>query len=451
MKRYVVSSAQAFASPHSQLWRGLQNYAKKAKAEIIILPMIGKSASEDWDHIHRTFKPYLEYGRRSLNSNIKIEQFNIRPYQIDPITGLSRFAQQGTTVIFASPKQRLVPIPHSNQKYPKFLVTTGTVTQPNYATRQDASAERRRLGDIARRDHIYGALVIEIIDDEKFHFRHLRANSEGSFVDLGVRYTDSKATKSNLEAMVLGDWHNGQTDTTVKEVTHEMIGVLKPRRLVLHDFFDGHSISHHTWKKPVRERLIQIVDKQYHLLDVELREGYEQLMKFNELMEGRQITVVFSNHHAFLHRYLEEGRYMGDLSNFRTAVELLRFMSEKDYNDPVYAGMRLFGKIPRNIKFLREDEDFKVWGYQLGSHGHNVPFGSGYGSMQGKENDWGKSITGHVHRAQILRNTYTVGACLPRNMFYMRGQPSAWTHTHALLWDNGCVQLVNIIEKYWRG
>lgn len=142
---------------------------------------------------------------------------------------------------------------------------------------------------------------------------------------------------------------------------------------------------------------------------------------------------------------------MTDLSNYRTAVALLRFMATKDYNDPVYAGLRRFGPIPRNIRFLREDDDYKVRGYQLGAHGHNVPFGMGYGSMQSKENDWGKSITGHVHRAQILRNTYTVGACLPRNMFYTRGQPSAWTHTHALLWDTGNVQLVNVIEDRWRG
>lgn len=394
MERYIITSAQACASPHTQLWRGLQNYAKKMKAEIIVLPMIGESAREDWVEIHSAFKPYLEYGKRKLNSNIKIEQFNIRPYQVDPTTGLPRFAQQGTTLVFASPKQRLTPIAHSNQKYPKFLVTTGAVTRPNYATKDDSSAERRRLGDIARRDHVYGALIVEVVDDEIFHFRHLRANSEGSFIDLGVRYTDEEESGAELEAMVLGDWHNGQTDEKTREVSHKMISELKPRRLILHDFFDGHSVNHHSEKKMVRERLIQIVDKGFHLLDLELEQGYNQLIKFNELMEGRPIVVVFSNHHAFLHRYLEEARFVKDLSNFRTAVDLLAFMAKKDYNDPVHAGFKRFGKIPRNIRFLREGDDYKVLGYQLGSHGDKGADG-GYGSLNSKENDWGKSITGH--------------------------------------------------------
>ena len=185
MKRFVVSSAQACASPHSFFWKGLKHYAKLNKAEIIILPMIGMSAvkDQDWHNIHEMFKDYLEYGKRNLNSNIKIEQFNIRPYQIDPATGLQRFIQQDCSVIFASPKQRLVPVSHSLEKYPKFLITTGCVTRPNYATSDDVSAERRRLGNIATRDHLYGAVVVEVVNDEMYHFRHLRANKRGEFVD----------------------------------------------------------------------------------------------------------------------------------------------------------------------------------------------------------------------------------------------------------------------------
>ena len=270
MKRFLISSVQACASPHSYFWRGLQSYAKKNHAEIILLPMIGSSAvkEQDWHNIHPLFKEYLEYGKRTLNSNIKIEQFNIRPYQIDPCTGLQRFAQQDTSVIFASPKQRLVPVAHSLQKYPKFLITTGCVTRPNYATSDDVSAERRRLGGVAKRDHVLGFVVVEIVDDELYHFRHVRANKRGEFVDLGTFYSGNNTRKAILEAFVAGDWHNDQNDPVAVEGTCDMIQTLKPRRLILHDFFDGHSVSHHIDKKPVREKLIQIYDKHLHLLDV---------------------------------------------------------------------------------------------------------------------------------------------------------------------------------------
>ena len=332
MKRYVITSCQAHASPHSHFWEGLRGYAKRNNAKLIVLPMIGNCAAQDWDEIHPVFKDYLEYERKSLNSNCVIEQFNVRPYQIDPLTGLDRFAQQGDTLIFASPKQRLKPIAHSNQKYPKFLVTTGACTRPNYATSSDVSAERRRLGSIARRDHVYGALVVEIVNDKLFHIRHLRANSEGQFVDLGTFY-DGKARKAKLEAMVLGDFHCGQSDPVVVKATYDMIRALKPQRLVLHDFFDGHSVSHHLLKKPVRELLIQVYDKGLFSLDGELKAAGKQLLEFAKMCP--EVIVVFSNHHAFLHRYLEELRFMHEPHNYRTSVELLRWMAAKDYNDPV--------------------------------------------------------------------------------------------------------------------
>lgn len=447
MAKYVITSAQAYASPHTHFWEGLLAYAKRIKAEVIVLPMIGNCAAQDWDKIHKIFVPYLEYGRKHLNSNIAIEQFNVRPYQIDPLTGLDRFAQQGTTIIFASPKQRLKPVPHSNFKYPKFLVTTGAVTRPNYATSDDVSAERRRLGDIARRDHCYGFIVVEVVNNKLFHMRQVRANSEGVFVDLGVKYDGKVRTSVQAEAMILGDFHCGQADPIVVQATYEMIREFKPKRLILHDFFDGHSISHWIEKKPVRERLIQVYDKGLFTLEGELKDAYDQLKVFSEMCE--EVVVVFSNHHAFLHRYLEEFRFAKDApQNLRIAIDLIQWMAEKDYNDPVEAGIKKFGDLP-NVKFLREDEDYKIHGYQLGAHG-DKSMSMGYGSMTTKENAWGKSCSGHVHKAQVLRQTYTVGTCLPLNMFYMRGYPSDWTHSHAFLWETGTVQLVHIFGKFYR-
>lgn len=446
--RYCISSVQAKAAIHTHFWEGLQTYAEANGAEIVLLPMIGESARQDWtpENIHPAFRPYLEYKRRRLNSNVAIEQFNLRPAQIDPLTGLDRFAQQGTSLVFASPKQRLRPIAHSNQKFPKFLATTGAVTRPNYATSNDVSAERRRLGDIARRDHTYGFIVVEVENDKLFHLRHVRANTRGEFTDLGVFYSGKKTKVVRADAMVLGDFHVGNSDTEVLEATYEMISALKPKRVVVHDFFDGHSVSHHNIKKPVQEFLIQVFDKDHGYLEAELKLCYDTLKKLSALTG--EVVVVFSNHHAFLHRYLEEARFHKDPHNVRIAAKLFSYMAEKDYNDPVQAGILMFGKLPK-VRFLREDEDFKIKGFQLAAHGDKSD-ALGYGSMMTKESAWGKSISGHVHQAQILRNTYTVGTCLSKNMFYMRGYPSAWTNSHALLYETGTVQLINIFDGKWR-
>jgi hypothetical protein len=386
VKTYIITSAQAYASPHTHFWEGLVACAKANKAELIVLPMIGNCAAEDWDQIHSLFQSHLEYNRKKLNSNIAIEQFNVRPYQIDPLTGLNRFAQQGHSVIFASPKQRLQTVPHSNQKSPAFLITTGACTRPNYATSSDVSAERRRLGD-----------------NKRYHFRNLRANSYGEFVDLGVKYSGDKTSNAQLEAMVLGDWHNGQTDPVVKQATYEMIEALKPRRLVLHDYFDGHSVSHHIFKKPVRELLLQVYDQGLYTLEGELKDAYDQLMEFSRRLDGNEILVVFSNHHAFLHRYLEEMRFAHEPHNFRIALELLAWMAKEDYNDPVEAGIKKFGKLPKSVRFLLEDDDYKVYGYQLASHG-DKSMAMGYGSLTTKEIAWGNSISGHKMNVSLASN-----------------------------------------------
>jgi hypothetical protein len=114
-------------------------------------------------------------------------------------------------------------------------------------------------------------------------------------------------------------------------------------------------------------------------------------------------------------------------------------MAEKDENDPVEFGIKMMGELPGNVRFLKRTDDLRVKGYQLGAHG-DKGVGLGYGSMTSKENDYGQSISGHVHKAQTLRRTHTVGTMLPLDMYYMRGQPHDWSNSHAAIYSNGSVQ-----------
>lgn len=448
MKRYIITSAQACSNPLSNFWLGLKNYSKLNNAQIIVLPMIGISAREDWDKIVPELQPFLLKTDKRLNSNLYIRQSHVQPQNIDPATSQERFAQRTSSTISASPKQRLKAIPHSNNKYPKYIIFTGSVTKPNYASGMHHNAERRRRGNIAKLDHEYGAIFVDIVNDKEYRWRNILADTMGKFVDLGIMYDGNKRRMAVLDAMVLGDIHVGSSDPVVLKVTKQMVAALKPKRLILHDFFDGHSVSHHMGKQPVRQRLLQQFDRGHHSLDVELKLCHRELVSFAKLAE--KVYIVWSNHHDFLPRYLEEVRFANDMRNYRTAVRILGHIAAKDYNDGVKFGISLKGKIPSNVRFLREDDDLKVRGYQLAAHGHKSGGFGGFGSIKQKENSLGKSITGHCHSSEKLRQTYTVGTCLPRNMFYMRGQPSKWTHTHALLWSTGTVQLIHIINGKWR-
>lgn len=445
---YLITSAQAAAKPNTQLLRSMESYVAEHAGKLIVLPMIGKDAREDWTELHPAFNDKdVEYGTRKLNEHIQIDQFNVRPYQIDPVQGLNRFAQRERTQVFASPKQRLKPVAHSTRRHPKFLVTTGAVTNPNYATAEDVSAERRRLGNIALRDHTFGGLVVGIQNSDRYYMRHITSNGRGNFVDLGVSYRGNQIEETKTEALVLGDYHCGRTDRTVLEATYRMIHDLKPKKIVLHDFFDGHSVSHHVDRDLITQGILQQLDYGHTSLEQELKQCNDELKVLSDMTD--EVVVVMSNHHEFLWRYLNEGRFIKDKYNARFGFRLASYMAEKDENDPVEHGIRMLGDLPSNIRFLKRTDDYRIKGYQVGAHG-DKGVGLGYGSMTQKENDYGQSISGHVHKAQTLRRTHTVGTMLPLDMFYMRGQPHDWSNSHAAIYANGAVQHLMIYKGEYR-
>lgn len=448
-ERYLITSAQAEARPNYKLLESMETYLAQNAGRLVILPMIGRDASQDWRSLHPTFDEYdVAYDTRKLNDGIQIEQFHVKPNQIDPVTGLQRFAQRERTQVFASPKQRMKAIPDTSRDHTKFLVTTGAVTFPNYSTGDDNSAERRRLGAIAKRDHEFGALVVETVGVKQYFMRHITSGNRGAFIDLGTMYDGKEITEGiRPEAMVLGDWHSGRSDPEVISTTLEALKTLKPKKIFLHDFFDGHSVSHHVEKQPITQQLLQQEDLGHTSLEQELTQCRDELIMLSELTD--QVVVVMSNHHEFLNRWLDEGRFMKSPENMRFAFRLASYMAERDENDPVEFGIRMIGKIPRNIRFLKRTDSVKVRGYELGAHG-DKGVGLGYGSITSKENDFGQSISAHVHTKQKQRNTHTVGTKLPRDMYYMRGSPSAWTNSDAIIWQDGSVQHIDYQNKLWR-
>ncbi len=439
-KTYVVTSAQYCGLANKDFLAGLETYCSQHQAELMVLPMRGKDINqEDMDpllvqYLHQTsFKKGT-----ALNDKIKVHNYPILPQMIDPSTGLARFPQNDVSTIFASPKQRLKVVPNSNMSLPKILMTTGAVTKPNYNT-------RNRQGIIADHDHIYGAIVVEIVDNETYHYRQLTAQKNGPFVDLGIKYNGKETEPAVLEALVLGDWHTGDTNGEVRKATWEMIKEYKPRRIILHDFFNGHSVNHHEQGKlasrarAAREGRLS--------LEEELKMNSGELHTFTEVAgDNTEIFLVASNHNEFLNRYLEEGRFMAEHNNAALASRLFAALVEK--KNPLQVGLEMCGGVPKNVQFLERDQDYKVRGWQLGAHGDKGANGA-RGGIRGIENAYGKSITGHSHTPEILRDTYIVGTSTDLRLDYTSG-PSSWMNTHAMLWDNGKVQLVHIINGKWR-
>lgn len=439
---YIITTAQRGATPNWNFLRGLETYAQNNDSEIIVLLTNGRYPKSDKLDQNEPLHPYFSKNfsvvtdDMELSNAVDIRYFPVKAQQMDPTTSWGRFVQD-KTAIMPSPKQRMKVIPTSNTKYPKVLMSTGAVTEPNY--------KPNSWGTKAELDHVYGAIVLELDDQEKFHYRQLRASRNGVFYDLGVRYDGEKSPlEQRVDALVMGDLHTHQVDPTVLKTTYELIKDLKPKNVLLHDVFDGYSISHHDGK-----RLVTKATKSYEgatSLEEELYELGKQLDEVKEESDDARIVVVKGNHDEVIDRYLQEGRFVNDPQNVDIALKL--FQALREGKDPVEEGVRLtYGRVNR-VKYLSRDDDFKVRGWQLANHG-DLGANGARASVRSLENACSKSIVGHSHSPQIFRNVFIVGTTTPLKLDYNRG-PSSWMNTHALIHPNGQPQLVNIVDGEYK-
>jgi hypothetical protein len=449
-KRFFITTAVTGCKANDEFISSIKNFCAKNKAHALILV-----AS---DPAHNKFSPGADYGTIdaqlagdpdisivvsdiALNTNLCISTVKLSAKHVDPATSMGRIASKNGTFVFASPKQRLKAIPVSNKKFPHFVMTTGAVTVPDYSTDNYMSG---RSAFIAEHDHIMGGLIIEVVDEDKYHFRQVQINEDGAFIDLGIRYNaDGTDDRIVPEAFVLGDWHSGSTDPLAKKAWLEISHLLKVNKLVMHDLFDGDSINHHE-RQNVISRAKKVASSK-HDLATEMQHLVKDINHLTSLVD--EIVVVKSNHDEFLDRYLMSGYYVKDPQNHRYALDLAA--QAMDGNDPLQYAVDSIGlKNPGKVRWLNRDEDYKVAGIQLGAHGDLGANGS-RGGLKTIEASYGFSITGHSHTPEILRGAWQVGTSSFLKLSYNRG-PSSWMHTSCLLYPGGSRQLIHSINGEWR-
>jgi len=329
-------------------------------------------------------------------------------------------------------------IPNSNVDLPKVLMTTGAVTQPHYAN-------KGRINNTAREDHKYGAIIVERVNGTTYHYRQIDALKNGKFCDLGVEYKGtSRPKKAKTKAVVLGDLHGVAINPKAHKANIEQIKHLKPEYIVLHDVFDGASVNHWVENKEYG----RVYAHQHFGLDLEkeLDQTRKLINTYAKLIPNSKVIIVKSNHDERIDRWLDESRYTREPQNNILGHRL--FLNKYDGLDPLEEGLKLTGSLEPNIRFLSRDEDFKLKGFQLGNHG-DLGSNGARGSMRTKEYANGKSITGHTHSPEILRNTYVVGTSTSLKEYYTKGF-SSWMNTNAVLYDIGKVQMINSMKGKWR-
>ena len=447
--RFIVTCAVTGCEAHPKLMKTMKSYCEKNNALMLVIPVTDPAAAAGWELDREIGKAVTDgwakiaYGNLELNSNIYVSGIKMSAKQIDPTTGLDRLGHD-KSFIYGSPKQRMKSLANAKHKYPHVSMGTGAITIPDYDTDIYMS---RRTAFLADFDHKMGGIVVELEDDEIYHFRQIQAEpASGNFVDLGQYYKPSgKVSTLEAEAFMLGDWHAGETDPEAKKAWKEVVDVVKPKRLFLHDLFNGKSISHHDRKKVVSQAIKANEGKRLLRDELEITGN-----DMNELTTWTEdgCVVVYSNHDDFIFRWLDDGAWLKDSENFQMAVHLASAMLDGEM--PHQAGIeRFMTEAARNkTQWLQEDESFKVAGIEHGMHGHLGPKGA-RGTLQNLEKSYCAINIGHSHGPQILRDGWQGGTSSLLDQGFNKGA-SDWMHSSILTYPNGARQMINAIRGKWR-
>ena len=436
---YIISTIQLSASVNKPLLRNMLAFADAHNVpKIYLFVMAGKNKDEtavatmlmDDPRIELLF---LDKTGMKLNSNLKLFDTQILASQINPLTGFNKKLHRDFSYILPSPKIRYMSIPNTS-RHPRFLATTGALTNPNYKLH---TAQGRK----AELEHEYGFAYVEVKNNRIYDYHPVAALKNGNFNYMRELYKGGKSFDQQPEALVLGDIHVGDTNPKAFAVAVKQIEDLKPKRVVLHDIFNGHSINHHERSNNLSRAILW-----KNKVSV-LEEEVEQCRKFlNDLafkFPDVEVLVVESNHDLFMSTYIGQENFLQDGQNSVFSCRLfIEAMSNPD--QPILkTAMALTGKVAKNVRFLKEDEEYRVKGVGLDYHGHRGMNGARGTSMSFSNNNLAL-ISAHEHTPKIHPNGMVVGTLTHLKLPYTKGA-SSWMHANGLLYSSGKYTLLTII------
>ena len=446
--RFLITTAVTGCDVDVPFYESLKRLAKKKKAKILIIvcsdPARSKDSLNKLGHIDKILaeNETVIIEDTALNENLHISTIKLSAKQINPLTGLDRIGKKQGSFIYAAPKffLKYVAVRNSKDKLPHCLMTTGAITKDDYRSEMYMS---QRTAYVSEFDHKLGAIYVEIENKKQYHFRQVQClNDDGELTLDGVRYHPKKEKIERPEAFVMGDIHIGATCPKTRQAWIEIIKKFKPKRIVLHDALNGHSINH--WiEKDIIAKHIQTKNG-LNCLDKELKMFAEELKFWCGLAE--EVIMVPSNHNDWLDRWLRAAKYAKDPKNHYVGVCLAKGVLEGNHTLKFavedYCGLDL-----PNVNWLGRNDDYYVGDVQINCHGDAGVNGS-RGSLISMESAYGSSASGHSHTAGIIRDAWAVGTSTHLQEGYNNG-PSTWTNTSMLIYKDGSRCLYNAINGKW--
>lgn len=404
-KVYLITSALNNTPVHMPFWNNLLKYAEFLGAEIHVVALRYKNPTSVFsdrkeDVWVKEVLPYLDAKRHELfPGTILMSDVKISPTAVLPLSGLNGFSGD-ESCIFGHPRVHLQSQPVLKGCNPKMMLTTGVCTLPNYT---DSKAGKK--GEF---HHTYGFTVAT---EDGLHY--VTAKDNGDFIDYRIMVTSEGIYASPpVEALVLGDIHHAKLSEDALVRIEDRITTLKPKRVVLHDVFDGESINPHDDKDPVKKV------KRYESGRADLSYELDEALSFLSWMKGLcdNIMVVPSNHDSFLDRYMANMDWRKDIPNAIKYAELLPIALKED---------GVFRHLIQQIGIYAPsvNDSIKVHGVELNTHGDRGANGTRGSSVQFKNMSF-KMIKAHDHTPSRLDGCSSVG-CQDLDHGYNEGL-SSW-------------------------
>ena len=444
-KRFIISWAQNNTPVHTGLMKNMEAYADFINADIHIIAGRYRNPTSIWsteqeqdEFWHEEVVKYLDANRHDIHKYVSIlSDIKIQPTAVNPMTGLQALSGVNSCV-FGSPKVQLEMIPVLEGNKPKMMLTTGAVTKKNYTD--------SKSGKTGEFHHTFGFVIVEIKDDETFFIRQVTADDKtGNFTDLYYRVEKTQITEvTKFAAAILGDIHYGHHDQAVLDTTMSLFDRVKPQHVILHDVFDGSSISHHEMKDPFIQYGKEIAGT--NDLGKEVDYMLESLKAFEQF---DNVVIVRSNHDDFLDRWLknEDWKKQPTYKNSRLYMKMSDMLLEQYGKDPY----NVKGVIPSiiNEKFpkfitLGRSASYRVKDWELGQHGDIGSNGSRGSLLQFRKLNT-KIVVGHYHSPGRKDGALAVGTSTKLRVGYNRGA-SSWLQSHVVIHTDGRAQHINFID-----
>jgi hypothetical protein len=441
-KRFIISWCQSETDINERFLKNIEAYANHIDASIHIIAgryrnpislSASKSLKDKEDTLqnswHEKVLPYLDANRHKIHKHLCIlSDLKIQPTASTPLSGINGLTGLESCIV-GHPRVHLKSLPILDGYPHKLLLTTGSVSVENYTD--------TKVGKRGEFHHTFGFVVVEL-DGDDFHVRQVTADDNGSFYDLELFIEDGFVIRhSGAEQIVFGDLHLGETNQKVLWTSFDLADKLKCDNIVLHDAYNGHSISHHERNQP-----FQLLKREEDGSDSLINE-LDQLAEFFETYSNYNFTVVRSNHDEFLDRWLNDvdWRRSNNKMAYLQLAGLLANSKESKGVIPLY-----LNKVGiKNAYCLGIDESLRVKDWELGVHGHIGANGSRGSAIQYAQMNT-KTVTGHTHSPIRLDGHLSVGTLTHLRVGYNKGL-SSWLNSNVVIYPNGKAQHVHIINN----